>query len=212
MKNFIRGMGVGILITTLVFGTAYMLVGRDISDSEIKERAGKLGMVEEDQSILKEDSPEEETADGQEIVPEQETADGQETVPEEETVPEQETVDGQDTASGQDVSNEQETVAQQEEQAAQQTDNNADAGTTQPIEGDAAIVQPAGEKVSVTINRGQDGISVSRMLQENGVVTDAADFNRYLSENKYQMDIRHGTFELEKNMDYAAIVQQIVWH
>ena len=48
------------------------------------------------------------------------------------------------------------------------------------------------------------------MLQEKGVVADAFDFNRYLSENRLQMDIMHGTFELEKNMDYGAIVQKIV--
>lgn len=204
MKNFVRGMGVGILVTTIVFSTAYMLVGRDISDSEIKERARKLGMVEEEQSILKEDAAQEETgsaaeneADAQETTTEQQP---EQPVEEEVPAPEQPTVVEEQQPEQADAS------------AAGQTDAGQNVGITQPVEGDATVEQLAGEKVSVTINRGQDGISVSRMLQETGVVADAIDFNRYLSDNKLQMNIMHGTFELEKNMDYAAIVQQIVWH
>lgn len=200
MKNFIRGMGVGILITTIVLGTAYMLVGRTISDSEVKERAKKLGMVEEQQNILKENASGEEAGaqngaendvssqEAVQTVPEEAAGEEQTAVPEVTAVPEEQTFT---------------------ENTGQQT---PDSGTVQ--EQTAADVaqaaQPAGETVSVTINRGQDGISVSRMLQEKGVVADAFDFNRYLSENRLQMDIMHGTFELEKNMDYGAIVQKIV--
>lgn len=199
MKNFIRGMGVGILITTIVLGTAYMLVGRTISDSEVKERAKKLGMVEEQQNILKENASEEA---GSQNGAENDVS-SQEAV---QTVPEE--------TSGEEPAAVPEVTAVPEEQTF--TDNAGqqmpDSGTVQeqtaPDVPQAA--ETAGEKVSVTINRGQDGISVSRMLQENGVVADAFDFNRYLSENRLQMDIMHGTFELEKNMDYGAIVQKIV--
>lgn len=60
MKNFIRGMGVGILFTTIVFAIAYMVNGDAVSDEEIMRRAEKLGMVKEQQSVItKKDEPEE---------------------------------------------------------------------------------------------------------------------------------------------------------
>lgn len=52
MKNFIRGMGVGILFTTIVFAIAYMVNGDGVSDEEIMRRAAKLGMVKEQQSVI----------------------------------------------------------------------------------------------------------------------------------------------------------------
>lgn len=64
MKNFIRGMGVGILFTTIVLGIAYMVNGNDVSDEEIMRRAAKLGMVKEQQSVITKREEPQETSGG----------------------------------------------------------------------------------------------------------------------------------------------------
>ena len=180
MKNFIRGMGVGILITTMVLGIAYMLTGNQISDSEIRERAKKLGMVEASQDDIlgikkvTEDAVTQDTITAETL---------QQTMPSEDETEQVQPV----------ISEEPVTVSE----AVPQAD-------------EIQAIPDTAEKVTVTIKRGQDGVSISQMLQQQGVVADAADFTHYLSQNQLQMYILHGTFELYKNMPYEEIVKQIV--
>lgn len=71
MKNFIRGMGVGILFTTIVFAIAYMVNGDKVSDEEIMRRAAKLGMVKEQQPVIsKKDEPQDVSGGGVQATPE----------------------------------------------------------------------------------------------------------------------------------------------
>lgn len=189
MKNFIRGCGTGILVATLILAIAYMLTDNTVSDSEIIARAKKLGMVEADETIIKQ--PQEETTP--EVV-QQET----EVVVTE--APAQEAEQLESTPS--------EAAQQPESEATQQSDG---IDSSESSQSELPTEQNVGETVSVTIKPGQDGITISQMLQEMGVVTDAADFNSYLSKNRLQMNIRHGTFELNKNMSYEELTKKIIY-
>lgn len=181
MKNFVRGMGIGILITTLVFSIAYMLIGNKMSDDEIRERAAKLGMVEQDTTVVKS----------------RENADVQLT-------------DGTNQAAEPDDTSllppSDETTEILTPYATTDPDN------TGAIQQNDIPVNASGNEnaVLVQIGRGQDGITISQILQQAGVITDATDFNRYLSDNHYQLDILWGEFWLEKNMEYDAIVKKII--
>lgn len=190
MKNFIRGCGTGILVATLILAIAYMLTDSTVSDSEVIVRAKKLGMVEADETIIKQ--PQEETT--QESV-QQET---EEIVTE---IPVQEALEQQESTPS-------EAAQQPESEATQQEDGITSSESSQS---ELPMEQNVGETVSVTIKPGQDGITISQMLQEMGVVTDAADFNSYLSKNRLQMNIRHGTFELHKNMSYEELTKKIIY-
>ena len=46
VKYYLRGMGVGILITTLIFAVSYAIQKPKMSDEEIIAAAKQLGMVE----------------------------------------------------------------------------------------------------------------------------------------------------------------------
>lgn len=188
MKNFVRGMGVGILVTTLVFAIAFMLKGNDISDDEIRQRAKALGMVEEDTQVVK---PKEEST-------------------------------GQAVESGNPIENAAQTdMAVSMEAMNIVTDTDApiadvvleqqDMELTTPIPDQTPVIQElSGNAVKVQIGKGQDGITISNLLQQSGVIADAEDFNRYLSDNRLQMNILYGEFILEKNMSYEAIVEKII--
>ncbi len=44
LKYYLRGLGIGIVVTTIILTIVFNIRGK-LSDSEIKERASKLGMV-----------------------------------------------------------------------------------------------------------------------------------------------------------------------
>lgn len=61
LKYYMRGLGVGIIVTALLMGVA--LSGRKemMTDEEIRERALEMGMVEEENGVLADDLGKEET-------------------------------------------------------------------------------------------------------------------------------------------------------
>jgi len=46
LKYYMRGIGIGVIVTTIILVIAFSFVGNDISDKEVIDRAKKLGMVE----------------------------------------------------------------------------------------------------------------------------------------------------------------------
>lgn len=67
MKLFIRGMGVGMLITTLIVAIAYGISGSNINDSEIRRRAEALGMTKRSDTIFTTHSPQEDDISAQAV-------------------------------------------------------------------------------------------------------------------------------------------------
>ena len=64
MKRFFQGLGVGILGTTLIFSIAYYTIGnKKITDAQIINEAGKLGMVKATEAPLFTDNQGEQTPD-----------------------------------------------------------------------------------------------------------------------------------------------------
>ena len=46
LKYYMRGIGIGVVVTTIILVIAFSFAGNDISDKEVIDRAKKLGMVE----------------------------------------------------------------------------------------------------------------------------------------------------------------------
>ena len=46
LKYYMRGIGIGMFVTTIILVIAFSFVGNNMSDKEIIEKAKKLGMVE----------------------------------------------------------------------------------------------------------------------------------------------------------------------
>ena len=53
LKSYLRGLGTGIFISAVLMGIAVSGKTRELSDSEIRTRAKALGMVEEDEVLVK---------------------------------------------------------------------------------------------------------------------------------------------------------------
>ncbi|MCI8372784.1 MAG: hypothetical protein HFI75_10420 [Lachnospiraceae bacterium] len=186
MKNFIRGMGVGILAATLILAVTYMLRKDDISDSEVIQRAKKLGMVEKDQSVIKENPADGESDDMKH------NASGQAAVP----------PDGAEGSTPEVGNN---TVPEPEPLSSEEGNVPAVADSEPPAE-----PQNPSDVIQVQINPGADGITVCQLLQEKGVIENASEFSRYLSDNDMQKYIMHGTYELSRGISYEELAQKII--
>ncbi len=46
LKYYMRGVGIGVVVTTIILVVAFAFIGNNMSDEEIVARAKKLGMVE----------------------------------------------------------------------------------------------------------------------------------------------------------------------
>ncbi len=188
LKYYLRGLGIGILVTTVILSLAG--VGRkNMTDEEVVKRAKELGMVE---STLLSDLPDQTKTDEvrptePEISLQPETSEpeaGPEpeesaSTPETPVAPEETPVDPEETP-----------VAPKETPVS-------------PEDGNPDI--PAGETVTLVIGRGESSTTVSKNLKKAGIVEDAAAFDRFLCNNGYDKKIITGTYEIP----YGASEEEI---
>ena len=185
LKYYLRGLGIGILVTTVILSLAG--IGRkNMTDEEVIKRAKELGMVE---STLLSDLADQAEAD--EVQPtEPETSEPEtsqqpeETLPEEttpETAPEQENGTEKVTTPGQDNNTEPETTPTPETPVSPE---------------DGSSDTPAGETFTLVIGRGESSTTVSKNLKKAGIVEDAAAFDKFLCNNGYDKKIITGTYEI----------------
>ncbi len=91
LKYYLRGLGIGIIVTTIILTVNFSKDSKKMSDSEIMERASELGMVMAEQDTQ---SEAEEEMNAEELLASvtSENAEQQTVTPETETVPETEAV------------------------------------------------------------------------------------------------------------------------
>lgn len=212
LKYFLRGVGIGILVTTIIL-TATHASERRMSDSEVIDRAIELGMSfsashSGQQSGTEEASPDE-SSTGQETSGDDVTDDLQhdgETEKEmgsqspSETVSES-TSDGE--ASTGKVS---EAVTGMTTQAITETTETTTELTTENNNaGSAAGVMNNEVTCTINITKGMSSRTVCDMLKQNGIIEDAADFDRYLIKTGYDDKIRVGEVEVNSGMTYEEL-------
>lgn len=180
LKYYLRGLGIGILITTVILSLAG--IGRkNMTDEEVVKRAKELGMVE---STLLSDLPDQTKAE--EVRPtEPETPEPETSEPEVSPEPEEPASTPETPVAPK------ETPVAPEETPVSPEDGNPDT--------------PAGETVTLVIGRGESSTTVSKNLKKAGIVEDAAAFDRFLCNNGYDKKIITGTYEIP----YGASEEEI---
>lgn len=196
LKYYLRGLGIGILITTVILSLAG--IGRkNMTDEEVVKRAKELGMVE---STLLSDLPDqtkaEEVRPTEPETPEPETSlqpetSEQEISAEPEAGPGPETLEPEVSSEPEESASTPETPVAPEETPVSPEDGNPDT--------------PAGETVTLVIGRGESSTTVSKNLKKAGIVEDAAAFDRFLCNNGYDKKIITGTYEIP----YGASEEEI---
>lgn len=213
LKYFLRGVGIGILVTTIIL-TITHASERRMSDSEVIDRAIELGMSfsashSGQQSGTEEASPDE-SSTGQETSGDDVTDDSQnETETEPGSQSPSETV-SESTSNGEASTGKvSEAVTGMATQAITETTETTETTTelTTEIENAGSAAGIMNNEVTCTINitKGMSSRTVCDMLKQNGIIEDAADFDRYLIKTGYDDKIRVGEVEVNSGMTYEEL-------
>ncbi len=192
LKYYLRGLGIGIIVTALILGFSVGGKEKTLSNEEIKERAKELGMTEENvvlADLVSDDSagevkPEENTAG-----PEAENVSSmpdQTEKPEETMVPEK-TPEATPSAAA--------TVTPT---ASPKVEAEPTATPKQTPSATPEAESTVGSKDTITIQivSGDTSYSISGKLEEAGLVTSAYEYDLYLCEKGYDKRLNVGTFEV----------------
>lgn len=196
LKYYLRGLGIGILITTVILSLAG--IGRkNMTDEEVVKRAKELGMVE---STLLSDLPDQTKAE--EVRPTEPETSLQPETSEQENSAEPEAGPGPETSEPETLEPE---VSPEPEETASTPETPVAPKETPVSPEDGNPDTPAGETVTLVIGRGESSTTVSKNLKKAGIVEDAAAFDRFLCNNGYDKKIITGTYEIP----YGASEEEI---
>ena len=79
----------------------------------------------------------------------------------------------------------------------------------EPIEEPADENTDDSESVTITVVGGDSSWSVSKRMEEAGLIESASEFDKYLCQNGYDKRIRLGNYEITKDMSYEQMAKII---
>ena len=188
LKYYLRGLGVGIVVTSLILGIGLGSRKETLSNEEIKERARELGMVEESITVAEAAAQKEEEAQEAEVTVA--------PVPEENAESDAEPIVNAEP----EVSSEPNVSAASEPAASTAPEAGAtpEAGV-KPVADEAEEdngTAPEKEIVDITINPGEGSYVISQKLEQSGLIDDAAEYDAYLCDNGYHTKLRAGVHKI----------------
>ena len=190
LKYYLRGLAVGILVTTIILAISFSQTKKELSDQEVINRAKQLGMVMADSGKIEDYREDTQTETGQSEQGETEenvTGDTQNGAEDNEGVTgDNGTVTG-DNEGG---------IGDNEGGTADNGTGTEDAGS-----------DTEGKMVTFVISNGQFGRQISESLKKEGLVDDAEAFMKYLGETGKSEGILPGTYEIPMGSTYEEIVK-----
>ncbi len=197
IKYFMRGLGIGILFTAIVFFLADRFTGQSgqMTDQAIIERAKQLGMVEKE--IISEQKSEE--------VANNNVSEETEDIP-----VSNDRTEAEQTQTTEVLTTEEPPAENTEETATEETAAENSGSDEEESNDTDEETDPADEEtITFTVRSGASSDSISRKLKQAGMIEDANEFDNYLISNGYSGRIRVGTYELKKGMTFEEIARII---
>ena len=206
LKYYLRGLGIGMAVTALILGISFS--GRQgqeaqtLTDEQIRERASELGMVDSSELTLA--ALASSAAQTPEATIEPEAAAEPEATAEPKMTTEPEATAEPETTTEPEATAEPETMTEPEATAEPKMTTEPEA-TAEP----ELITAPEQSQTTITIKKGSDSGSVSRMLYEAGLVENAKAFDNYLCNNGYSRSINPGIYEIAPGTSEEEIAKII---
>lgn len=224
LKYFLRGLGIGIVVTTIILAISHN-AGRRMSDSEVIERAKELGMAyttaaQENSTESAADTTEPETdttepvTTGQESPTDTEAGSTAETESSEASTTVQETTTGiretttQQETTTQETTTQETTATRAAQESTTETTHEASATEAETTQAENESTETEASTVityTLTIASGMSSNTVCDILKKNGIIADSGDFDRFLVSNGYADRIRVGSFEVNSGMSYDEL-------
>lgn len=200
LKYYLRGLGVGIVVTSLILGIGLGSRKETLSNEEIKERARELGMVEESITVAEAAAQKEEEAQEAEVAPVPEENAESDAEPIVSAEPEVSSEPAVSTGAAPEASEEPNVSAASEPAASTAPEAGAtpEAGV-KPVADEAeedSGTAPEKEIVDITINPGEGSYVISQKLEQSGLIDDAAEYDAYLCDNGYHTKLRAGVHKI----------------
>lgn len=167
LKYYLRGLGIGIIVTAVIMGIASGNRKETLSDREIKERAAALGMVEQGSSLADMEAAASSKGQEEPLQTPEMTADAAE----------------EPTAASE---------AAEESTAAPEETEEPTAVPEETEEPTAA----SKDTVTIEIRSGDSSYAVCRKLEAEGLIASAGDFDSYLYTKGYDRKLRIGSYEI----------------
>ena len=227
LRYYFRGLGIGILVTALIMGMTSK-AGRPLTDAEIRAKALTLGMVDPDSislgslgggasdggkhgNVPNTDPNEGGEDDGQnqdspEMTQPSETPDNQgEQEPEGTEEPEISSPPGSAAPESSP------TYVPSSTPTVTPTPTPTVTPTLTPTVSPSPTPDstPTVETVTILIVRGDSSYTVSRRLEEAGLIENAREYDTYLVDNGYSKTIRTGTYKIPVNATWEEIAKII---
>ena len=238
LKYYLRGMGIGIILTAIVMGFA--LGGRKatMSDAEVIKRAKALGMTEASAEVLTQTQSEDSEVESDDASSSNQALDQiGEKIPEEvntevalsdppvsEVAEETKETESEiaESSSSSDASSDNKSEEETSTAAAsgsEEVSSAAETSVSEPVSTEstsAETTKPSEDTAAsssgtkqITIPGGMGSDGVAALLAREGIVDDAVAFNKYLVENRIDRIIRSGTKSFPENATYEQIARII---
>ena len=193
LKYYLRGLGVGIVVTALIMGISLGGKKESLSNEEIKARAKELGMVEASTTLADE-------LTGADKLPEMEE---QQDLAEPSPVMQQETPQPtlQPTPQPTPEPTPEPTAEPLQEPTGQPANQSSES------EDPEAISKENKESITIEVNKGDGSFTVCKRLEEAGLIASATSFDTFLCENGYDKRIRAGVVEIPADADPEQIAR-----
>ena len=192
LKYYLRGFGIGILVSTIILMISFFRHPRELSDKEIISRAQELGMV----------MGENKTGDSIPRATENEDATEQRVQSSEESQaqPKAEGGDGDNTQLPENEKQDENDITSTEKTEEPKTAGTESQTPTETEENDAEV-----RVTEFTVADGESAFSVARRLGDEGLVDNWYAFITYLKEMDYVKYILPGTVQIPEGADYVKI-------
>lgn len=182
LKYYLRGLGIGIMVTTIILAVSFAKHDKTMSDAEIISRAKELGMVMQDEASGQGQNNQEDGNKLDDLDQNQQGDTGN---------------DGGDVASNAGTDNPDSIIPDGDGQQMPPAD--ADQGQ-----------QPDVTQFEFVVERGDSSNMVSQRLAQMGLVDDADAFNHYMTENNYDSRMLPGTIIIPEGSTYEQIANLLV--
>ena len=210
LKYYLRGLGIGMAVTALILGISFS--GRQgqeaqtLTDEQIRERASELGMVDSSELTLAalQNSAQPQITMEPEVTEESKLTADPETTTEPEATAESETMTEPKAPAEPEMTTKPEVTAEPKRMTEPETTAEPEA-TEEP----KLTTAPEQSQTTITIKKGSDSGSVSRMLYEAGLVENAKAFDNYLCNNGYSRSINPGIYEIAPGTSEEEIAKII---
>ena len=229
LRMYLRGLGLGMIVTALVLSFGVKSENKTMTDAEVRARAKELGMVEESEKLK--DAVSKEAVNGEEAAAEVTDSANEDEPAEEVTEPNEVKADGTDKSE--------EPAEVKKPEAAKDDADKPEEVTEEPIkesspeekvedDKDAAEIDNKKEETkeavrdekkseddkskkpySLKIERGYSSDRVAGILEDAGVIDNAAAFDRYLCSNGYDKRISVGSYQIPAGADYSTVAKLI---